>query len=193
VRIPTALAADLALLTDAFDVGTADVASTVSLLTSDVAAAVSSYAGLSLRLRLPDGHVELTTLDDVDVIARIVTSLRIPVTSVPTGPSVVIVLYATTRGAFVDLAADLAWLTDRTLGEVGLDSDLGRCIHAHPLVSLRSVSSTDQAIGVLVGQGRTPEEALVELEALAAGSDRHTAALSILAALPPTGAADDTV
>jgi hypothetical protein len=188
VRIPSGLAADLALLTDALDVG--DIASTVSLLTSDVAAAVSSYAGLSLRLRLSDSDVELTTLDDVEVIDRIVTSIRLPVSPATTRPSVVIVLYATRRGAFVDLAADLAWLTDRTLGDVSLDEDLGGRLHAHPVTSLRSVSSIDQAMGVLVGRGHTPEEALVELEALAArdGSDRHAAALVILAALPPAAA-----
>ncbi len=194
MRIPSALAADLALLTDALDVGTVDIASTVSLLTSDVAAAVSSYAGLSLRLSLSSGDVELTTLDDVDVVARILTSLRVPVTPATTGPSVVIVLYATRLGAFVDVAADLAWLTDRTLGDVGLDTDLGARIHAHPVTSLRSLSSVDQAIGVLVGRGHTAEEALVELEALAAraGSDRYAAALVTLAPLPPTGVVYDT-
>jgi hypothetical protein len=188
VRIPSALTADLALLTDALDVSSVDVASTVSLLMSDVAAAVSSYAGLSLRLHRPVGDVELTTLDDVEVIARIVTSLRLPVTPTTAGPAVVIVLYATRLGAFVDLAADLAWLTDRTLGDVSLDEDLGVRLHAHPVTSLRSLSSIDQAIGVLVGRGHTPEEALVELEALAArdGNDRRAAALVILATLPST-------
>jgi hypothetical protein len=194
VRIPSALAADLALLSDAFDVGTVDIASTVSLLTSDVAAAVASYAGLSLRLRVPDGDVELTTLDDVEVITRIVTSLRIPVTPTPSGPSVVIVLYATRLGAFVDLAADVAWLTDLALEDVGLDVDLGVRVHPGPATSLRSLSSIDQAIGVLVGRGHTPEEALVELETIAAraGGDRHAASLVILAALPPTGVLPDT-
>jgi hypothetical protein len=188
VRIPSALAADLALLTDALDVG--DIASTVSLLSSDVAAAVSSYAGLSLRLHPPGGAVELTTLDDVAQTDRIVTSLRLPVTPATTGSAVVIVLYATTRGAFVDLAADLAWLTRRTPGDVSLDEDLGGRLHAHPVTSLRSGSSIDQAIGALLGRGHTPEEALVELEALAAraGSDRHAAALVLLAALPTTAA-----
>jgi hypothetical protein len=192
VRIPTALAADLALLTDALDVGAVDIASSVTLLTSDVAAAVWSYAGLSVRLSSPAGHAELTTVVDEDTIARIVTSLRIPVpTGSPTSDaSALIVLYATLPGAFVDLAADLAWLTGRPLGDVGLDIDLGARIHAHPATSLRSLSSINQAVGVLVGRGRTPEESVVELDALAdeAGTDRCAAALALLAALPPTGA-----
>ena len=197
MTIPSALAADLALLTDALDTGSADIASTFSLLSSDVAAAVSSYAGLSVRIHSLGGLAELTTLDDPAVIAGVVTSLRIPVpvaSQVP-GPSVVIVLYATLAGAFVDLAADLAWLTDVALADVGLDLDLdldldprARSGVATPISSL---SSIDQAIGVLVGRGHTPEETLVELETLAArfGGDRHAAALEILDALQPERAA----
>jgi len=195
VTIPSALAADLALLTDALDTGSADIASTFSLLSSDVAAAVSSYAGLSVRIHSLGGLAELTTLDDPAVIAGVVTSLRIPVpvaSQVP-GPSVVIVLYATLAGAFVDLAADLAWLTDVALADVGLDLDLDLDPRARSGVAtpLSSLSSIDQAIGVLVGRGHTPEETLVELETLAArfGGDRHAAALEILDALQPKGSA----
>ena len=191
VRIPSALAADLALLTDALDVGAVDIASTVSLLSTDVAAAVSSYVGLSVRVGSHGNLVDLTTLDDPAVIARIVTSLRIPVRSGGPAPDppVVIVLYATVPGAFVDLAADLAWLTELALEDVGLDRDLGPPC-PDPANSLRSLSSIDQAIGVLVGRGHTPEEALVELETLTAGAggDRHAAALALLEALPPWGA-----
>jgi len=195
VTIPSALAADLALLTDALDTGSADIASTFSLLSSDVAAAVSSYAGLSVRIHSLGGLAELTTLDDPAVIAGVVTSLRIPVpvaSQVP-GPSVVIVLYATLAGAFVDLAADLAWLTDVALADVGLDLDLDLDPRARSGVAtpISSLSSIDQAIGVLVGRGHTPEETLVELETLAArfGGDRHAAALEILDALQPKGSA----
>ena len=195
MTIPSALAADLALLTDALDTGAVDIASTFSLLSSDVAAAVSSYAGLSVRIHSLGGLAELTTLDDPAVIAGVVTSLRIPVpvaSQVP-GPSVVIVLYATLAGAFVDLAADLAWLTDVALADVGLDLDLDLDPRARSGVAtpLSSLSSIDQAIGVLVGRGHTPEETLVELETLAArfGGDRHAAALEILDALQPEGSA----
>ena len=195
MTIPSALAADLALLTDALDTGSVDIASTFSLLSSDVAAAVSSYAGLSVRIHSLGGLAELTTLDDPAVIAGVVTSLRIPVpvaSQVP-GPSVVIVLYATLAGAFVDLAADLAWLTDVALADVGLDLDLDLDPRARSGVAtpISSLSSIDQAIGVLVGRGHTPEETLVELETLAArfGGDRHAAALEILDALQPERAA----
>jgi hypothetical protein len=190
VRIPSALAADLALMTDALDGGGVDIAATLSLLGADVAASIASYVGLSVRLSAADFHAEVTTLDDPGAIARIVTSLRVPVaeSSATSGSSVLIVLYAAMPGAFVDLAADLAWLTGRELDDVGLDLDLGPRIHAHASTSLRSLSSIDQALGMLLGQGHTPEEALVELEALAtcAGGDRHAAALLLLATLPPS-------
>ena len=193
MTIPSALAADLALLTDALDTGSVDIASTFSLLSSDVAAAVSSYAGLSVRIHSLGGLAELTTLDDPAVIAGVVTSLRIPVpvaSQVP-GPSVVIVLYATLAGAFVDLAADLAWLTGVALADVGLDLDLDPRARSGVATPISSLSSIDQAMGVLVGRGHTPEEALVELATLAArfGGDRHAAALEILDALQPKGSA----
>jgi hypothetical protein len=189
VWIPSALVADLGLLTDALD--GVDVAATMNLLTSDVAAAVSSYAGLSLRLRSSEGDVELTTLADEETVARVVTSLRVPVSQkAPAGrASVVIVLYATTPGAFVDLAADLAWLTRRALGDVGLDLDLGEKLHAHPATSLRDGSTVDQALGVLLARGRSPEEASADLDALAlsTGSDGYAAARELLGALPGSG------
>jgi hypothetical protein len=190
VRIPSALAADLALMTDALDGGGVDIAATLSLLAADVAASIASYVGLSVRLSAADFHAEVTTLDDPSAIAGIMTSLRVPMaeSSAMSGSSVVIVLYAAMPGAFVDLAADLAWLTGRALDDVGLDVDLGPHIHAHATTSLSSLSSIDQALGMLVGQGHTPEEALVELEALAirAGGDRHAAAVLLLDALPPS-------
>lgn len=191
MRIPPALAADLALLTDALDADGVDIASTVSLLTSAVTSAVSSYHGLSVWVSSPDGHLEMTTLPDQDATARSVTSLRIPVATgtPPAGPSVMIVLYAGLPGAFVDLAADLAWLTGRALDDIGLDADLGDRAHAHPATSLGAQSSINQALGVLVAGGLPPEAALADLDARAspAVTDRHGAALALLDALPPTG------
>jgi hypothetical protein len=189
VRIPSALAADLGLLTDALD--GVDVAATLTLLTSDVAAAVSSYVGLSLRLSSGGDQVELTTLADEETVARVVTSLRVPVSRQEPAPgeSVMIVLYATTPGAFVDLAADLAWLTGRELAGVGLDLDLGLALHARASTSLRSGSTVNQALGVLLGRGLSPDEASDELDALAlvSGVDRYSAARALLATLQDAG------
>jgi hypothetical protein len=198
VRIHSALTADLALLTEALDIPATDIAATLDVLASDAAAAVTSYVGLSVRVCTEDAHVELTTLDDVDQVAAIATSLRIPITSpgpgsASAGTRIVLILYAGAAGAFVDLAADLAWLTGSTSDDVHLDQDLAAGTHRHPPQSLRSISTINQAIGVLIGRGRTPEGARAELDQLAAASDvaREVAAGTVLASVLRTTGADD--
>ena len=198
VRIPPALAADLALLTDALDIPSTDIATTLSILTSDAAAAVSSYVGLSVRLRSAEAQVEFTTVEGASQIASITTSLRVPLGNEPllSGGDVactVLILYAARAGALVDLAADLAWLTGRTMDEVRLDEDVGGGVHVHPAESLRSQSVVNQAVGVLIGQGRTPDEGRAELDVRAtdAGGSLYSAAEALLASLPRTEAPAD--
>jgi len=190
VSVPRALAVDLALLTVALDDHEKDVGATLALLASDAAAAVLSYVGLSVRVRARDSYVELTTLGDDIEIDGIKASIRIPWESVASAaraddPRIVLVLYASTAGAFVDLAADLAWLTGRSMDDVLLDHDIGQRIHAHPTESLRSLSTVNQAVGVLIGQGRSLEEARDCLDAAAAvaGTSRQDAATGVLASL----------
>ena len=190
MSIPTALAVDLALLTVALDDHEKDVGATVALLASDTAAAVASYVGLSVRMWVRDSYVELTTLGDDAESDGIATSMRIPWESVTSDaravePRIVLVLYASTAGAFVDLAADLAWLTGRSMDAVLLDHDIGQRIHVHPTESLRSLSTVNQAIGVLIGQGRSLDEARDCLNAAAAeaGTSRLDAAAGVLALL----------
>ncbi len=189
--IPPALAEDLALLTEALDADGVDLASTLSLLASAVAYSVPSYLGLSVWVSPADEPVEITTLAGEAARARIRTSLRMPFSDDPwqSAPSVMIVLYAGLPGAFGDLAADLAWLTRRDLGEIGLDVDLGDDVRTSRAISLRARSAIDQAMGVLVGRGRTPGAARLELDALAerARTDTHAAALALLGAMATDG------
>lgn len=188
---PPALVDDLALLTEALDADGADIASTLSLLASAVAYAVPSYLGLSVWVSPSDEPVEITTLAGDLARAKIRTSLRMPFAEGPwpPGPAVMIVLYAGFPGAFADLAADLAWLTRRDLGDIGLDVDLGDDVRTSRVTSLRARSALDQAMGVLVGRGRTPGAARSELDALAerAGTDTHAAALTLIDALATDG------
>ena len=189
VTIPTDLAADLALLTAALDVPETDIAATLAALTSDAARAVSSYVGLSVRVCSRHSHLEFTTLDSSQ-LASVATSLRIPLQTEPALPysdstRFVLIFCAARAGALVDLAADLAWLTGRSTDEVRLDDDLAGAIHLHPAESLRSQSTINQAIGVLLGQGRTPEQARAELDTRAAdtGTHRYEAAVGLLGTL----------
>jgi hypothetical protein len=188
VTIPPALAADLVLLTDALDHPTADIGATIAALASDAATAVPSYVGLSVRIQLDDDVAELTTLDEESRIRGVATSLRIPVGSEPSsvdGVGLMLVLYASAPGAFVDLAADLAWLTGRPLADMRLDDDLAG-LFLRPARSLRARSTIDQALGVLIDQGLTPEHARAQLagRAAEAGSQLASAALALLASIP---------
>ena len=198
MTIPSALAGDLGLLTDALDLPGTDVASTLEALASDAATAVPSYVGLSVRVRTDHGHVELATLEHETQLVGIVTSIRIPLGTKPSrrdddDTPLVLILYAASAGAFVDLAADVAWLTARSLEDVLLDEDLSGAALRRPVRSLRAQSSIDQAIGVLIGQGRTPDDARDELVTLAtaAGVPLSSAALAVLASIPSRPARDD--
>ena len=190
MRIHSSLAADLALLTDALDVPSTDVAATLAALMSAATAAVPSYAGLSVRVCSHDSHVELTTVESSQ-LASIMTSLRVPLeTEHPSphadGESIVLIIYAGRAGALVDMAADLAWLTGHRIDELRLDEDVAGVIHLHPTGSLRQQSTINQAVGVLIGQGRTPSQAREELDVRAAraGIPRHAASVGLLASLP---------
>ncbi len=196
LTIPSGLAADLDLLTAALGLPDTNIATTLEALASDAATAVPSYVGLSVRIRTRDGEVELTTLDDASQIAGITTSLRIPLEAVTSagadGTPLVLILYAAKAGAFVDLAADLAWLTGRPIDDVQLDWDLAGGILRSPAGSLRAQSAIEEAIGVLIGQGRTLDQARVELagRAAKAGVLLPVAALAVLASISSPPATD---
>jgi hypothetical protein len=98
-------------------------------------------------------------------------------------PAVALILYAGSPGAFVDLAADLAWLTARSLSDFILDQHLTPAAGSLQEGQLRAASAINQALGVLIGRGYTPQQAHGELDTQAAhaGTDRHTAACHILA------------
>jgi hypothetical protein len=197
VRLPSDLAADLVLLTDALDAPTTDIAATLSALMSAAATAVPSYVGMSVRVCTRHSHVELTTLESSQ-IAGITTSLRVPLQTEPASPHLdsarfVLILYASKAGALVDLAADLAWLTGSSMDEVRLDDDLAGAIHLHQAESLRSQSTINQAVGVLIGRGRTPDQAQAELDGRAADTrtHRYEAAVGLLASLSTGPLADE--
>ena len=98
------------------------------------------------------------------------------------------VLYAGAPGAFVDLAADLAWLTARPPSGFVLDEHLAIPPPTQPGTVLHEASIIDRAVGVLIGRGYTPQRAGWQLDVQAphAGTDRRTAAHVILAALTAT-------
>ncbi len=196
MTITAALAADLALLTDALGDPDADpapdLAETVRQLAADARAAVSSYLGLSVILTGHEPGFRFTMLEQGVDAGEVLTSLKLPL-FVPEpahgGARVAVVLFAATLGAFVDLAADLGFLTGHPLSMIDLDQHLHTAADPDTTGALRAASLINEAIGVLISRGRTPEQARHELDAHAtdAHADRHAAAELLLAGVTVSG------
>lgn len=196
MKIGAALAADLGILTVALDEPGADVLHSLHQLGVDAQAAVPTYLGLSVTVDDGDPPFTFTTVED-GAADDVRTSLRLTLPGVSDGrasPSVALTLYAGTPGTFVDLTADLAWLTGRPPSDFALDQHLNVPAGSNARTYLRATSLINQAIGVLIGRGHTPGQAHQELDTQAdsSGIDRHTTAqfiLDTLTAEDPTDAA----
>jgi hypothetical protein len=184
MEIGAALAAELGILTAALEEPGADVLHSLHRLGVDAQAAVSSYLGLSV---IVEGGSPFTfsTLED-GAADKVRTSLRL---TLPVGvgegraaPLVALIFYAARPGTFVDLAADLAWLTGRPPSEFALDQHLSDPAGSAGGTSVRAASVINQAIGVLIGRGYSPRQAHSKLDTDAdrARTDRDTAAQVIL-------------
>lgn len=196
VNIPTALIAELHLLNEALDDAASDIAATLMLLMSEAALTVPSFLGLSVLVtQAPEAPMEITTFEHDPKHQAIGTSLRLRVphdsrTGVQGPASIELILYAAHPGAFVDLAADLTWLTGRPWRDLRVDEDLVGPRRSTDAGSLTSWSVLNQARGVLISTGLTAHEADLELDARASvtGVDRHHVAAELIAGLPTSGA-----
>ena len=190
MKITAALATDLGILTAALDEPGTDVAHSLHQLAADAKAAIPTYLGLSVTVDGSDPPFTFTTLTDGVVTGDVRTSLGLALPGIGDArlvPSVVLVLYAGSPGTFVDLAADLAWLTARALSDFVLDQHLPGPAGIGTGTNLFEASVINQAIGVLIGQGYTPRQAERHLHEQAAGASisRHAASLRILTRLTP--------
>lgn len=165
--ISAALAADLAVLTEALDVPDIDLQTQLHALSVNVRLAVASYVGVTIAF---DGQdVVLTAHGEAAFTPGIATSLLIPLSTVSTGlAGGTLVLYAAAPGAFVDLAADLSYALGVDPAALVLDEHLVEPADVLGRSGLEALSTINQAIGVLIERGRTPESAREELERLAA-------------------------
>ncbi len=188
MEITAALAADLAILTEALDEPGIDIAETLRRLAADARTAVKSYLGLTLMVPGAVPTFRINVMDDYAARPAVRTSILIALDHGidHAGPDAVLVLYAANPGAFIDLAADLCWLTGAALTDFVLDQHLHLAQETDTAGLVRAESTVSQAIGVLIGQGYPPEEAVLELAARAAsaGIDRFAAARIILDSLP---------
>jgi hypothetical protein len=189
MNITTGLASDLRRLTAALDEPGADIAQTLHKMAADTHAAVRSYLGLNVSVSRSDPLFTFTYLNDGVVAGDIATSLRLTLPSIGDSwapPAVALIFYAGSPGAFVDLAADLAWLTARPLSDFVLDQHLTIPAGSDSGAQLSAASVINQAIGVLIGFGYTPQQAdrRLDTQAAHAGTDRYAAAQLILATRP---------
>lgn len=189
---PAGVATALAALTLALDDPATDLSDSLAAFALASRLAVPSYTGLAIRATVNGRELGFTTLDEPDSQLGIATSLRLAMIQLPhadgdrePAPLIVLILYAATPGAFVDLSADLAWLMATGVHELAVDEDLTPPAFRRIDIALAERSSIDQAIGVLIGRGNTPEQALDHLAELCRGSGRseHAEAEHLLASL----------
>lgn len=179
--ISAALAADLMALTHALDDPDAGLDAGLRALIADLGRAVSSYTGLRMTIAI-DGHaVSFGVLDKAT--APPATSLLVPLAALtPTDVVGTLLIYAATPGAFVDLAADLGFALGIDLSRLVLDRHLDPLAEYDGTIGLDDHSAINQAIGVLIDRGSTPESARDELHRLAAldHGDLRTAAVALI-------------
>lgn len=187
VKLTPALAAQLAVLTAALDDPDVDLDAAVRHLGVSAQAAVESFLGLSLTLAVEGYPFTISAPDaTLDAATAVRASLRIPVsTRAGTQPGTIVVFYAATRGAFVDLAADITHARAGSVGAVVLDEDLQV---PPPGGGPAELSAIHQAVGVLIARGDNPHLARSELERRASrcGVDLVTAAADVLASTGPS-------
>ena len=187
MKVTAALAADLGILTGALDEPGGDVAHSLRQLASDATAAIPTFLGLSVTVDGSDPPFTFTTFIEGVGTGDVRTSLRLALPGVDDVglPAVVLVLYAGSPGTFVDLAADLAWLTARPPSDFVLDQHLPAHAEWVAATSLFEATVINQAIGALIGQGYPPEQAKRHLtaEGADAGISRYAVGLRILAGL----------
>ena len=193
MQISPAVLADLALLSDALDDPDADITRSLLRLAADTKDAVASYLGLTITITTSGGPVVISAFEDGSAPTDSRSSLTVellPRSSmelIPPAPTTV-VLYAANPGAFVDMAADLTWLSGG-LTEYPIDLGLPPYVDPAPAQTVRDLSSINQAIGLLIAQGRTPEQARAQIDQIAAetGTDGPTAAGQLLGSIRPVG------
>lgn len=189
MHLTVELSVDLALLTQALDHPETDIVTTLHLLAAEARRAVPSYLGMSLTTA-GEAPFSFNALEEDPRPEDVRNSLLVPLG--PGGPydaaaaGSTLVLYAAQPGALVDLAADLSWLTGIALAKYSLDQHLSTIARTPDEGTVHATSTINQAIGVLIGRGYPPEQAHDKLASQAAdvGTDRYTAAIHILRALP---------
>jgi hypothetical protein len=171
----TALATDLEQLTAVLDQAPrrrVDLSRALRSLDHLSVTAISSFLGVSITLQVDGQDVTLTSVAPSVLPADLRSSLRMPLAAVAPGLAGTVVFHAGRDGALDDLAAELrATLADGGAGirpERPAPTDLSPGVLVSGISGARELSAVNRAVGVLIGRGRTVEEARAELTELAA-------------------------
>jgi hypothetical protein len=161
VNLPAALAADLGLLSSAIQHTDGGLEPVLESLGNELQAAIDSYVGLTITIAADGHHISFTTSKSGAVST---TSLSIPLSVLVGGEAgSSLVLYAGTPGAFVDLAADLAWVLEIKPSALVLDQHVAVPPSSEGVIGLREHATINRAIGALIERGRTPKAARTAL------------------------------
>ena len=187
--VPPALIEGLTLLSDALDDPVMDLEAILSVLTDDLVSAIPAYLGLIITLHVEGNPVIISTLDrarDGQARASLLLSLQ-PNGSAGAAGSVA--FYSGAAGAFADLAGDARWIFNLS-GPPVLDGHLaGGRNRAEPagISGLAAYTNINQAIGVLIEEGHTPDGARDELarRSVRAGRSLPQTALELLESIAP--------
>ena len=180
---PAVLASHLQDLVASIGEADGTLALSLDTLVADLTAVSGSYHGLRLTMVLDGWPVTLTAFTSPDGVP-VATSLRVPLSLLGPGfaPAGRVVFYATSLGAFVDLAADLAYALGRTEG-LKLDDDLPPVSMVSGITGLSEYAVINRAVGVLIERGHHPDGAhdLLRRNATAGGLAPHVYAARLLA------------
>jgi hypothetical protein len=182
-----ALVEGLSLLSDALDDPMTDLQAVLSVLTDDLTAAVPAYLGLTVTLNVQDQAVVVTTLDAGNT-TEVRASLLLPL--FPLGESDTtgsVAFYSGSGGAFIDLADDARWIFNLD-GPPVLDGHLPPA-GGDPagIRGLTALIDLNQALGILIEDGYTQNDAPTELRRRAhqAGMNIPDTVRYLLSTLPP--------
>jgi hypothetical protein len=170
MSLPRAVAQGLAVLSEGLVDPASDLQAMLGRLTDGLTAAVPSYLGLTFTMQVDDDVVAVTTAN----AGRARSSLLLPLSSLVPTLSGSLILYAADSGAFIDLADDARWIFNLDNHAV-LDSQLPAQLAGPAAASthgLAEFSDINQAVGVLLEEGRTPPQAHTELRRRALVSHR---------------------
>lgn len=167
------LSAELAVLTEALADPDVDLQEQMHRLGAVVRAAVSSFIGLRMTVVVEGYPFTVTTVDDSTDLVDVGASVSITLGAARrTSTTSSVVLYASTPGAFVDLAAD-AVVHRPHPGAVLVDVHLDDPEGVRPVsgsTGWAEISIVNRAVGVLIGRGHTPEQAQSTLDTRAVSS-----------------------